>query len=613
MRGTLDRFQEWLARVPVADDLERQHAVVLQLFALVAALAMLGLEAARLIGGASPALRPATLSNLTSSALNLFALAAVRRGRLRLGSWILAGGNLVVLGTATAFAGLTFARDAVRNLALPLSLVALVLGRRALWASLLAATGFLAVAWARDLHLLGGLGPSHSPASPTSIFASSVAVLALLGIVLDRFGLTVAEAFSGAVVRQRELEATAAELTRANAALAAEMEARRAAQAQLVRSQKLEAIARLSGGVAHDFNNVLTAIVGFADMARADLPAGSQARRDMEEIVAVARRGGALTRQLLAFARRQVVEPVVLRVDAHVRSTEAMLRRLLRTDIELVSRGASDLWPVRIDQGQLEQVLVNLAVNARDAMPDGGRLTIETANLTVEAPRTLARGTLAPGDWVRLSVTDTGAGMDEETRRRLFEPFFTTKEVGQGTGLGLATCWGIVEQAGGAIDVASAPGRGTTFDVYLPRATGEAAVADPEAAPAPRGRGETLLLIEDDEGLRRILARTLGALGYEVLAAGDGDQAVRAAAARAGPLHLVIADVVLPGASGRDAALGIARGRPETRVLLTSGHPERGEPAPGEGGVHFLAKPYSPAALAHRVRAILDAGDGSQP
>jgi PAS domain S-box-containing protein len=380
-------------------------------------------------------------------------------------------------------------------------------------------------------------------------------------------------------------------------------------EAQFRQAQKMESVGRLAGGVAHDFNNVLTAIFGYADLLLEELPPASAARQDIEEIRKAAERAAALTRQLLAFSRKQVLAPVVVSVNELVKDIDKMLRRLVKEDIELRLALAPDASNFRADPGQLQQVLMNLVVNARDAMPTGGNLLIETSNIELTEQYAELHQAVVPGPYVMLAVSDTGIGMDAETKARIFEPFFTTKEKGQGTGLGLSTVYGIVKQSEGYVWVYSEPGRGTTFKLYFPR------VGEPAASlPAPREAAtltgtETILLAEDDEMLGPLAKGLLEKLGYTVLEANNADRALAVARAHPGPIHLLVSDVVMPGASGRDLARRLAETRPDTRVLYVSGYTDDAIVHHGmlEPGLHFLQKPFTPAALARKVREVLDA------
>jgi two-component system cell cycle sensor histidine kinase/response regulator CckA len=392
--------------------------------------------------------------------------------------------------------------------------------------------------------------------------------------------------------------------------LAADVTERRQLENQLHQAQKMKAVGQLAGGIAHDFNNLLTVILGYGDVVRSQLPDDHPLRPEIDEIQKAGERAATLTRQLLAFSRRQVLLPRVLDVNEVVTDVEKMLRRLIGEDVDLRTVCDPTAARIKADPGQLEQVLVNLAVNARDAMPGGGILTIETGNIELdESPPEHAA--MHPGSYVMLSVSDTGFGMDAETKARIFEPFFTTKEQGKGTGLGLATVYGIVKQSGGFIWVYSEPGHGTTFKIYLPRADGEMDAGRPLAqAPPENVRGaETILLLEDEEGVRRLTREVLEKQGYTVLEA-SGWQAARELVARhAGPIHLLLTDVVMPETGGPEAVSRLSDLRPGIKVLYMSGHTKNAvlHLEVVGAGLPFLPKPFTPRELARRVRQSLDA------
>jgi len=378
---------------------------------------------------------------------------------------------------------------------------------------------------------------------------------------------------------------------------------------QLRRAQKMEAVGRLAGGVAHDFNNLLTVIISFAELMQEDLGPDGPNRAEVDEILKAAQGAARLTRQLLAFSRQQVLEPRVMTLEESVTSAEKLLRRVIGEDITLVTTLNAAPAQVKIDPGQLEQVIMNLAVNARDAMPEGGRLAIETAAVTLDETYARAHWPATPGTYVMLAISDTGVGMDEATQSQIFEPFFTTKEVGKGTGLGLSTVYGIVKQSGGFIWVYSEVGRGTTFKIYLPRHDGP---ADPAATlaegPVPRGT-ETILLVEDDPAVRAVARQLLERYGYVVLEAPGAAAALRVAGSSSVTIDLLLTDVVMPGGSGPELAKGFAELQPGAKVLYMSGY--TAEAAVGNGiltaGASYLQKPFSPEALARKVRAVLDA------
>jgi PAS domain S-box-containing protein len=381
-------------------------------------------------------------------------------------------------------------------------------------------------------------------------------------------------------------------------------------EAQFLWSQRMEAVGHLAGGIAHDFNNMLTTIKGYADLRLMELDPANSLHADLCEIQKASERAAKLTHQLLAFSRNQILEPKVANLNDVLLETDKMLRPLIGEDIELVTLLAEDLANVKTDLSQIEQVLVNLAVNARDAMPNGGKLTLETANITVKKEYARNHVTVTPGKYVMLAVSDTGVGMTEEVRQHIFEPFFTTKEVGKGTGLGLATCYGIVKQCGGNMWVYSEPGKGATFKIYLPEVDHEAEALPKrdEAELLPRGK-ENLLLVEDELSVRRVAARVLRALGYTVLEAENGDDALRVASENHAEIHLLLTDVVMPQLGGKPLAERIISHRPETKILFFSGYAGSTIAPHGilDAGLAFLQKPFSPARLACKVREVLDA------
>jgi signal transduction histidine kinase len=384
---------------------------------------------------------------------------------------------------------------------------------------------------------------------------------------------------------------------------------RRRLEEELRQSQKMEAVGRLAGGVAHDFNNLLTAIQLYGQILLQDLDASDPRLELTRQILRAAERAADVTRRLLAFSRKQVVEPRVLDLNAVVTAADKLLRRLLGEDVRLRAVLAEGLGRVKADPGQLEQVILNLAVNARDAMPRGGGLTVETADVVLGAGDARADAEVRPGRYVLLAVSDTGCGMGEEVRRRLFEPFFTTKGPGQGTGLGLAAVYGIVRQSGGHIRVHSEVGRGAAFKIYLP-AVEEAAPAEApeEGAPAaPPGAG-TILVAEDDDQVRALTVSALRSSGYAVLEARDGEQAVGVCRTHAGPVDLLLTDVVMPGMSGREAAEAAKRLRPGLRVLFVSGYTDDAVVRHGvlRAEAAFLQKPFTAEALASKVRGVLE-------
>ncbi|MFL5494433.1 MAG: MHYT domain-containing protein [Gemmatimonadales bacterium] len=373
-------------------------------------------------------------------------------------------------------------------------------------------------------------------------------------------------------------------------------------------SQKLEAIGQLAGGIAHDFNNLLTAILGNAAFVLASTPVDDPRHADIREIERAATRAAELTHQLLAFGRKQMLKPTPLDLNATLAQTMRMLTRLVGEHIEITVVPDAALWEVQADPAQVEQVIVNLVVNARDAMPEGGKLTIETQNVTLQPGSTSQHIGAPAGDYVLIAFTDTGIGMDPATQDRIFEPFFTTKGLGKGTGLGLATVYGIVRQSGGSISVYSEPQRGSTFKVYLPRLAGPVTPPSESLAPATNTSGsETVLVVEDEEAVRQLAARTLFVRGYTPLVAHTGEEALRLSEQHEGPIHLLLTDVVLPRMSGSRLAEALLAARPDLRVLYMSGFTESAIVHNGvlQAGTDFIQKPFTPHALAIKLRDVL--------
>jgi signal transduction histidine kinase/ActR/RegA family two-component response regulator len=401
--------------------------------------------------------------------------------------------------------------------------------------------------------------------------------------------------------RTDELQMEIAERFRAEEAL-------QRTEEQLRQAQKMEAIGRLAGGIAHDFNNVLSVVLSYCELMLEQVPVTSPWRADLEEVRRAGERAATLTQQLLAFSRQQVLQPRVLDLNGVVRDMRGMLQRLLGEDVELELRCAPGLEKVRVDPVQIEQVLLNLAVNARDAMPGGGKLTIGTDNVELDARFAGEHLGVSPGRHVLLAVSDTGVGMDRETRARIFEPFFTTKEKGKGTGLGLSTAFGIVKQSGGSIWAYSEPGRGATFKVYLP-ATRDAPASLPPPQPAFELKGsETVLIVEDEDQVRLLAAGILRKFGYRVLEARMAREAIAVATAEHGPVDLLLTDVVMPEMAGPVLAEKLVAMRPGLHVLFMSGHTGDAIVRHGlvEGGAAFLQKPFIPEVLARCVRKVLD-------
>ena len=378
---------------------------------------------------------------------------------------------------------------------------------------------------------------------------------------------------------------------------------------QLAQSQKMDAVGQLAGGVAHDFNNLLTVIMSYSTLLLSDFEEKDPRRGDVQEISNAATRAAGLTSQLLAFSRKQLMEPRVISINTVVSGIEKLLRRLIGEDIELATTLERDLYLINADPGQLEQVLINLAVNARDAMPDGGRLHITTSNTELSTDHSDRHLSAAPGKYIMVAVSDTGTGMTREVQQRVFEPFFTTKLQGKGTGLGLSTVYGIVKQSGGDVWIYSEPGKGTTFKVYFPRvAEGEEAAPAREDGQAARGGTETVLIVEDDASLRALSARILEGNGYTVLLARNGLEALAIAGGHSGHIDLVASDVVMPKMNGRPLVEKLLETRKEMSVLFMSGYTDDEVMRRGviDGRTAFLQKPFTPAQFAKKVREVLD-------
>ncbi|MSQ17631.1 MAG: response regulator [Dehalococcoidia bacterium] len=411
-------------------------------------------------------------------------------------------------------------------------------------------------------------------------------------------------------VSQVGLEERAGELLIANEMLEAEMGERQRVEAQFLQAQEMESVGRLAGGVAHDFNNLLTAIPGYSQMGISGVPEGHPSAAHFREVEKAAQRAAGLTRQLLAFSRHQIVEAKVVDLNQLVMGMHSMLRRLIGENVDLATLPSPDLVHVKVDAGQMEQVVMNLVVNARDAMPDGGKIAIQTENVVLTPWQAAEIPGAAAGLYVMLAISDTGTGMTDEVKAHLFEPFFATKGLGKGTGLGLATCYGIVRRAEGHIQVESRVGQGAKIKIYLPAvASGDA--PDPvtrEGQDLPRGT-ETVLVADDEPELRARMARTLGDLGYTVLEAGDGEEARRVAQARNGDtINLLVADMVMPKLGGVELAREFKAQRPDAKVLFVSGYSEDPVLAQDDDrrGMDFMQKPFLPATLARKVRELLD-------
>jgi signal transduction histidine kinase/CheY-like chemotaxis protein len=379
---------------------------------------------------------------------------------------------------------------------------------------------------------------------------------------------------------------------------------------QFLRAQKMEAVGRLAGGVAHDFNNLLTVIMGFSEALIKSLEPGDARHEQAQQIKRSSERAAALTRQLLTFSRHQGIEPQTLHLGELVARMSKMLGHIIGEDIELITRIDSNLNLIKADPGQMEQVVMNLVVNARDAMPTGGKITIEAANVQVDTQQAQFHLQLCPGEYVRLSVHDTGCGMDERTQSHLFEPFFTTKEMGKGTGLGLAIVYGVVQQNQGYLEVQSTPGQGSDFRIYFPVSRHHTSfVGRPAPVPSPQSKGtETVLVVEDQEGVRSLVRQSLEAEGYHVLVASDGQEALATCNSAMRPIHLLLTDVVMPRMSGPQLAKSIGNLSPATKVLYMSGFADSALSRHGAlaEGIDCLMKPFTPEVLVRMVRDVLD-------
>jgi signal transduction histidine kinase/DNA-binding NarL/FixJ family response regulator len=401
------------------------------------------------------------------------------------------------------------------------------------------------------------------------------------------------------------------------AGIASDITERKQLENRLFQSQKMETVGKLAGGIAHEFNSLLTAILGQSELLLADLPAGSPLAESATEISKATSRAATLTRQLLAYGRRQFLQPEPLDLNRVVAEMETPARHLLGRAVEVRSVPAANLKAVLADAGQIEQVILNLIMNARDAMPHGGKLLLETANVSFDSESVGRDSELKPGDYVMLAVSDTGTGMSPEIKARVFEPFFTTKAIGQGTGLGLSTCYGIIKQSGGHISVYSEPGRGTIFKMYLPQVAVpvKLVVPQPETPGLPRGT-ETILLVEDNLALREMAALLLNRLGYTVLAAANGLDALNLIGQRdGGGIDLLFTDVVMPHMSGKELADRVQALSPTTKILFTSAYTENAIVHHGvlDKGVALLQKPFTPSAMARKLREVLDQSAAPAP
>ncbi len=432
----------------------------------------------------------------------------------------------------------------------------------------------------------------------------------LIGVAMLDYPKCIAFALDLSERKRAEAEGTrlAVEAKTEQAGRVRAEEALRQSEQQLRQAQKMEAVGRLAGGVAHDFNNVLSVIISYAEIILTELRPGDPLRADVEEIRKAAARAAGLTRQLLMFSRQTVLDPKVLDLQEVLVSMEKMLQRILGEDVELVLVPTPSAGRIRADPTHIEQVIMNLVVNARDAMPTGGKLTVETGNVVLDGEYALSHLPAKAGPYVMLAVSDSGIGMDRATQAHIFEPFFTTKEIGKGTGLGLSTVFGIVQQSGGNIWVYSEVGKGTTFKIYLPRVDAEVDVQRPEASPATLRGTETILLVEDEEQVRAIVLNILRRQGYRVLVAQHAGEALLLCERHPEVIHLMVTDVVMPQMSGPELAKRLALLRPDMKVLCMSGYTDDSIVRHGvlASGVAFIQKPVTPALLSKKVRQVLD-------
>ena len=598
----------WLARIKGRNLLERRQAYLLQV-------SLLFVGAAFLVGGLSNALRGNPVGNGLTA--NLFAalvtgvlLVVLRRGFFRAVAWLTVGALIAAFGQALANTGPVQGGTYLALLMVPIVLAGLILPRWGLLLTLIAviATGMLAVR----------AQPVTTVPSLADVLGNFLYASLLTAGVVDGFGGTLRSALARAIAHEQDLEATRVKLQDAVRSLQAEIDERERLEAQLAQAQRLESIGRLAGGVAHDFNNMLMAIGGYAETLSADLDSGDPSQQGFAGIRQAVDQAAALTRQLLAFSRNQELRPTVIDLRELVATVEPLLRRLLGERIRLDIRPSAELWPALADRTKLESVLVNLSVNARDAMPGGGTITIETANVELDETYASSHAEVVPGPYAMIAVSDTGTGIDDETASHIFEPFFTTKEVGKGTGLGLATVYGTVRQSGGHIWVYSEPGRGTSFKIYLPRS--EAAVtteAPPQAAlsrPVPiaasASKDTTVLLVEDEQVVRDMVVAALERRGYGVLPVASAEAAIDLLGRPDAVVDLMLSDVVMPGMSGPELVAQVWRARPELPTIFMSGYTgltmERGQIP---DGVTVLEKPFTGDRLEEAIREALSRVD----
>jgi two-component system cell cycle sensor histidine kinase/response regulator CckA len=604
---------EWLARIAGRDAVERRQAYLLQAIILVIIgvflIATVG-NAIRAASGGAPA-NP--IPNLTFITVSVVLLLVLRRGHFRPATGFFVAFLIYAFAQSLAGTGLTHGGPYLALLMVPLVIAGLLLPR--LWLAVTAVAVYLAAFVAVQSDPL--LADPSLPSPMGNFLFATIFVWA----VVDQFGGTVRHALLAALAHEQELERgreslaeRTTELQAAVASLQAEMlerqrleKERETIQERMLESQRLESIGRLAGGVAHDFNNLLTAIIGYSDLATTR-PTLDDAHDDLRGVRHAADQAAALTRQLLAFSRNQELRPSIVDLSEVVAHVDPLLRRLLGERVRLIVLPADDLWPVLVDPSQMEAVIVNLAVNARDAMESVGTLTIETGNVELDNDYVRTHAEVTPGPYAMVAVSDTGAGMDEETLARIFEPFFTTKALGQGTGLGLASVYGTVRQSGGHIWVYSEPGQGTIFKLYLPRTqVGPTRTIEPVAPAEPRRGDEVVLVAEDEDLVRKMVVAALQQRGYSVIAVTTGEDALREIDRLGAGLGVLLTDVIMPGISGIELLERARTIRPDLPAIFMSGYTasamgDRQLPA----AVTFLEKPFTVAQLDKAVRETLD-------
>ena len=609
-------LRAWFGRINVSDAIERRQALVLQAILLVVAASFLLAGVSDLAGYAAEqgAAGSVPLANLIGGVITVALLAVLRAGQFRLVAVVFVALLIVAFSVALAGTGLLEGAPYLALLMVPIVVAGLLLPR--LWLVLAAVGVYVSAVLAVSAD--PRLAAAGIPAPTGNILFATLFVT----VAVDQFGGTVRKALFESIAHEQVIEtgrqqlaARTAELQTAVDRLEQEIAERQRLeqeradiQARGLENQRLESIGLLAGGVAHDFNNLLTAISGYTELARSRFEPGDAVQEDLAGIRQAADQAAALTRQLLAFSRNQPLRPSIVDLGAVVTSVEPLLRRLLGERIRLVVQPEPELWQVLVDPGQVESVIVNLAINARDAMEDGGTLTIETANVDLDASYARTHPEVTPGSYAMVAVSDTGAGIDDETLGHIFEPFFTTKALGKGTGLGLASVYGTVRQSGGHIWVYSELGQGTTFKVYLPRARGD--VTTPAAAaPRPDARlpHELILVAEDEAFVRTMVVQALQRQGHTVLAVETGEAALEAIETRGGEIGLLLSDMVMPGIGGLELLERARAVQPELPAIIMSGYTAlQLDHRPLPADVTFLEKPFTLVRLDEAIREALD-------